>query len=72
MANIASQTVTKSKQKAFITLFDKVIEFKGSESKAVDFININPETVWRWRKNSFMTLKTGEKILKAYNKCVIK
>ena len=68
MANIANQTITKSKQKAFIILFNKVIKSKGSENKALDFININPETMWRWRTKDFMSLKTGEKILKAYNK----
>ena len=68
MANIANQTITKSKQKAFIILFNKVVESKGSENKGVDFIGINPETMWRWRKKDFMTLRTAEKILKAYNK----
>ena len=68
MANIANQTITKSKQKAFIILFNKMIESKGSENKALDFTGINPETMWRWKNKDFMSLKTGEKILKAYNR----
>lgn len=68
VANIAKQTITKSKQKAFLTLFDKIIERKGSENKALSFAGINKETMWRWKNDRFMTLATGQKILQAYNK----
>ncbi len=68
MTNTAKQTITKSKQKAFLTLFDKLVERKGSENKALSFAGINKETMWRWKNNKFMTLATGQRILQAYNK----
>ena len=68
MANTESKSITKSKQKAFITLFDEIIKDKGSKNKAIKFIGINSSAVRKWEVENQMTIRTAKMILDAYNK----
>lgn len=68
LANTESKTITKTKQKAFLVLFNKLVAMKGSKNEAKRFIGINSSAIHKWEVHNQMTLRTAKMILDAWNR----